>query len=153
MVDGLYIDPGKGHIMASKTFILISLLFMLIVQVSNLDSALARPKEYTVFEVRKTLPLNDKQPVFYDYYVNMGTENGVKEGDDLAVYRKIPIIDIYRNKAQGDMVVEIARVKVIHVQKTMSVVRIIKKANPKKIPVVPFERIMMGDRVEQVAQN
>ena len=122
--------------------ILFSILLCVTVQ------AKADQKEFTVFEARKTLPLSDTAPVFKDYYVNMGVENGVTVGSVLSVFRKIPVIDIYTNKAPGDLIVEVAKLKVIHTQRSMSVARVYAEANPKSIPVVQFEKVMLGDRVE-----
>ena len=117
-------------------------------QLIHTSKAQGGQKEFTIFESRKNLPLADGIPVFRDYYVNMGVESGVKVGTILSVFRKVPVIDIYTNKAPGDLIVEVGQLKVIHTQKSMSVARIYSIANPKSIPVVQFEKAMLGDRVE-----
>jgi hypothetical protein len=119
-------------------------------QIINIESALARPKEYSVFEIRKTLPLSENEPVYRDYYINMGTDDGLRVGNYVSVHRHSPVIDIYRNKAQDDLIVPLAHMKVIHAQKTMSVARVVSHTNPEQIPVVQFEQVMLGDRVELV---
>jgi len=108
-------------------------------------------RAFAVFDVRKSLPLTGKEGTFRDYYVNLGTDNGAKVGSILSVKRRLPVIDVYRNQAQGDLVVEIAKLKVIHSQASMSVGRIVSLVNPKSIPVVQYESVMMGDQVELTA--
>ena len=142
------ITQGKGFVVMARFSILISLVTLLSVNLLTASKSQAQEKEFTVFDVRKTLPLNDEQKVFKDYYVNIGSESGVKAGTILEVYRKVPVIDIYRNKAQGDLVIPVAHLRVIQSQKTMSVARVETVANPKDIPVVQFEAVMMGDRVQ-----
>jgi hypothetical protein len=132
--------------MVLRSFFFILSVFVFISAVPH--SASANENDFIVFDVRKTLPLNDTDPVYRDYYVNIGTETGVHAGSILAVYRRLPVIDVYRNKAQGDLVIPVGHLKVIHSQKTMSVCRIASIASEKQIPVVSYETVMMGDRVE-----
>ncbi len=115
--------------------------------------ALADSKEYSIFDVRRTFAMKDSDPIYRDYYINMGSDNGLQVGDTLSVKRHVPIIDSYKNKAQGDMIVQIAKIKVIHSQPSMSVARTIAESSYQNIPVVQFEQIMMGDRVELVSRN
>jgi hypothetical protein len=132
----------------SFRFVLLFLLSLI-----YLPFALADSKEYTVFDARKTLPLSDTQPVYRDYYVNMGVEAGVKVGSVLAVYRKIPVIDVYTNKVPGDLIVEVGKLQVIQTQRSLSVGRLLVQSNPKAIPVVQFEKVMLGDRVALSTSN
>lgn len=105
-------------------------------------------KTFTVFDVRKTLPLNENQPVFKDYYINLGTDHGAKPGMVVTAFRRVPVIDIYRNQAQADLIIEVGKMKIIHSQNSMSVARVVSLAKEGSIPVVQFETIMIGDRVE-----
>src|SRR5205823_4199211 len=124
---------------------LFPLLFILLAAAA---SAHAHPSDFIVFDVRKTLPLHDGEQVYRDYYVNIGTETGVRAGSILAVYRRIPVVDVYRNKAQGDLIVPVGHLRVIHSQKTMSVCRLAGRASESQVPVMDYEAVMMGDRVE-----
>lgn len=110
-------------------------------------------RTFAVFDVRKNLPLTNKESVQKDYYVNLGSDHGAKVGSVLSVKRRLPVIDMYRNQAQGDLVVEVAKLKVIHAQPSMSVGRVISVSNPKSIPVVPYESVMMGDQVEMTGED
>jgi hypothetical protein len=130
--------------MASELRFLFPILFFILAAAAT---AQAHPSDFIVFDVRKTLPLHDGETVYRDYYVNIGTEIGVKDGSILAVYRRIPVVDVYRNKAQGDLIVPVGHLRVIHTQKSMSVCRLASRANESQVPVVDYEAVMMGDRV------
>jgi hypothetical protein len=105
-------------------------------------------KQYTIFDIRRNLPLKENETVYRDYYVNLGADEGVKEGAILSVYRRVPVTDIYRNKTHADLVVPIGHMKVILAQKSMSVAREASLVDQAQIPVVQYEKIMLGDRVE-----
>lgn len=136
-------EPGKGSVMV-KGFLAFAILQILTIQTAQSEVI----KDYVIFDFRKTLPLNSSQPVLRDYYINMGSQQGVSVGSLVNVIRRTPVIDIYRNKTQGDLLIQIGRLRIIHVEKTMSVGRIEKEADTRQIPVVQFEKVMLGDRVE-----
>ncbi len=104
--------------------------------------------DFKVFDVRKNLALTDDEPVFYDYYLSAGQDVGVEPGSVLTVYRRVPVMDIYKNQNHPDMQVVVARMKIIYSQKTMSVGRVLKLANKTSTPVMEFDKVMIGDRVE-----
>lgn len=136
-------NPRKGQVMVIKH--LLAIIILVLVAGTPLKAA---KKSYTVFDIRRTIPLKNSDPVFRDYYINLGSDHGAQVGSEVRVYRRVPVVDIYRNRAQEDLKIEIGRLKVIHTQKTMSVARLFKKRRTKDTPVLKYETIMMGDRVE-----
>lgn len=127
---------------------LIILVFLILSDVS----AQAQSKQFTIFDIRRNLPLTENEQVYRDYYVNLGTDDGVKEGAVLAVYRRLPVTDVYRNKTHTDLVVPLGHIKVILAQRSMSVARLASLVDQAQIPVVQYEKIMLGDRVELSSQ-
>ncbi len=59
-----------------------------------------------------------------DYYINMGSNQGVEEGSVIEVFRRTPTYDILNNQSFGDMTVKIGFAKVIHVEPKMAIVRL-----------------------------
>ena len=110
-------------------------------------------KEFNIFDVRKNIPLNDEEPVYHDYYINMGIEDGIKVGNKLLVYRKTPVLDIYRNKAQADLIAPVAQLKIIHAQNSLSIARVLKVVDASRVPVQSQMAVMVGDRVELIADD
>src|SRR5580692_10300562 len=101
-------QPRKGQVMATRMLYPILLLLLI---TAAFSSGAHADKDFIIFDVRKTLPLDDTDKIYKDYYVDIGTESGIHVGSILAVYRRLPVIDLYRNKAQGDLVVPIGHLK------------------------------------------
>lgn len=102
----------------------------------------------TVFDVRKSLPLNENEPVYHDYYINAGPEAGLKKGIYAMVVRRTPIHDPVQNKAQATLSVDVARVKIIHVERRMSVARIVSDTPTAERPILDYEGVMIGDELD-----
>ncbi|MBK9294341.1 MAG: hypothetical protein IPM57_07830 [Oligoflexia bacterium] len=126
-------------------YFLISIALLITNQTVLADAS----KDFKIFDLKKNLPLTDKEKVFYDYYINIGQEQGVQPGQIINVYRRVPVIDVYKYQNHPDMRVAVGKLKVIYTQKTMSVARLYKSATPSKTPVLEFEKMMVGDRVEK----
>ena len=110
--------------------------------------AMAEKTEYRVFDLKKTLPIDEKEKIYYDYYLSLGSDQGVQPGDVINVYRRVPIVDNYSTINHNDMQIAVGQLKIIYSQPTMSIGRIIKHKRPANMPVLEFEKIMIGDRVE-----
>jgi len=130
-----------------------SLLKSLFIIIALISQSVWAGKEFNVFDVRKNIPLTDNEPIYHDYYINMGIEDGAKVGARLLVYRKIPVLDIYRNKAQADLVSPVAQMMIIHAQNSLSIARIRKMADPKRTPLLQQGAVMVGDRVELIGES
>ncbi len=101
-------------------------------------------KEAVVFDVRKTLQMNENQAVFHDYYVNAGKKDGLKDKMVITVTRKDPFKDTNLSKIEEDLVVDVAELELVHVQATFSIARIKKRLVG---PVLEFDTVMIGDRI------
>ena len=105
-------------------------------------------QKVSIFEVRKDLRLANDEPIFKDYYINGGFEDGLRTGLVIDVIRRIPIHDSLKNQSQGDLVLAIAKVRITHVQKNLSVARIYSSTSPKDRPIADFNAVMVGDEID-----
>ncbi|NJL25890.1 MAG: hypothetical protein HC902_12470 [Calothrix sp. SM1_5_4] len=64
----------------------ISIVFVLVVTVTPLMASAG----LTIFDVRRTLPMSDAEPVFRDFYINGGAEEGLSVGMVITVQRRLP---------------------------------------------------------------
>jgi len=112
--------------------------------------AQAADSVYSVFDIKKTMPINGRQKVYKDFYVNMGEDQGVKPGSILAVYRRQGVVDNFRNVLHEDLLIPVAHMKVIQSSQTISIARLESVTPARQIPVVDFNNVMLGDRVELV---
>jgi hypothetical protein len=83
----------------------------------------------------------------------MGIEDGVKVGAVLVVYRKVPVLDIYRNKAQADLISPVAQIRIIHAQNSLSIARLVKVVDQKRVPILGQAAVLVGDRVEMAGND
>lgn len=104
--------------------------------------------ELTIFDVRKNLALSDSEKVFRDFYVNGGTEAGITRGMIITVQRRLPLYDTYQNRSAGDLDLKVAKIKIIHVQKGLSVARLHSEFDRSTSPLLEDNFIMVGDRLD-----
>lgn len=108
----------------------------------------ASAKEATVFDVRRPLAMENGQETQKDYFINAGSVEGLKKGMLVTVTRRQALYDQYLNKSPGDLVVNVGSLRIIHVQSDMSVARLESLQDRGDTPVVEFEAIMVGDKVD-----
>tara|TARA_B100001248_G_C27394880_1_gene464848 strand:- start:1852 stop:2379 length:528 start_codon:yes stop_codon:yes gene_type:complete len=101
-------------------------------------------QEASVFEVRKTLPMSEGEKIYHDYYISAGASDGLKKGMLVTVKRNMPFKDTNLSKVEEDLVVDVAVLELIHVQRTFSVARL---KEMKKNLVLEFHTVMIGDRI------
>jgi hypothetical protein len=103
--------------------------------------------EVSIFSVNKTLSMGPKDTVYRDYYLNGGTEDGFRRGMLVTVVRRVPVHDLSRNRALGDLRVPVAKLKLVYVNHNISVGRVDKLIRPVNLPATEFAAVMVGDTV------
>ena len=120
----------------------------LVILLSLVSAQISFAKEATVFEVRKNVKLDDNEPTVHDFYLNAGKQDGLKQGMVVTVTRKDPFKDNSLSKIDENLVVDVAELELLHVQSTFSVGRIRTVSNTKNAPILEFQAIMIGDKVD-----
>ena len=85
-----------------------------------------------------------------DYFVNLGTNQGVEIGATLEVARRNPSYDLTTEKLYKDLVFPFARLRVIHAEKDASIARVEKLYAPDKTPVLIPRAVIVGDLVRKI---
>lgn len=104
--------------------------------------------DVTVFDVRRTLRMSDQDQVLRDYYLNGGQESGLAVGMVVTVTRKLPLYDNYQNRSAGDVHLKVAKLKIIHVQKGLSVGRVQSEFSRENAPLLEDPFVMVGDALD-----
>lgn len=105
--------------------------------------------EIQIVETRKNLQLANDQKVFRDYYINAGTENGLKPNLTFQVYRKVAVNDLYQSNSNGGTVLlPVGKVKIIYSQTKLSIGRLYSLAKPADGPIVDVPAFMVGDSID-----
>jgi hypothetical protein len=102
----------------------------------------------TIFDVRKSLPMEPTEPAYHDFYINAGSEAGFKRGQYLPIRRALPVHDPIQNKQQAILTVPVGKVLVIHVDRGLTVARLVQELTGADRPTLEYEAIMIGDRVD-----
>jgi hypothetical protein len=104
--------------------------------------------DYVVYSVYKELDLgNPGESPKKDFFVNIGSSQGVREGATLEVLRRISTYDLMTEKLYKDLLFPIARLKVIHVETNAAIARLEKMLPPDKTPALSPRAVMVGDSV------
>ena len=104
--------------------------------------------DFVVYSIYKDLDLgNPGETPQKDFYVNMGSSNGLKSGAVLKVFRKQATYDLTNRKLYKDMTFPIATIKVIHVEPNAAVARLDKLVPQEQGPAVTPRAVMIGDLV------
>jgi len=101
-----------------------------------------------IFQVRRALALKDSEVNKKEFYINGGTDQGLKAGFSVEVTRRNSFYDALRNQTIGDMLVPVGRVKIVFSSRSMSVARIDKVYSADKRPSLEYETFLVGDRLD-----
>lgn len=126
----------------SRLFVILLLVISVQSNAQNLSQAPA------IFDMRKSLPLDDEHSATRDFYINAGAEAGFKKGMFVMVVRQLPIHDPVQNKQQAVLTVPVGQLKILQVEKNITVARLVFELEDDERPTLEFEGVMIGDRVD-----
>ncbi len=131
---------------AAQTALYLALTMSLAAAIADPKSGLA--DEHFVYSVFRPLDLGEAgEETPKDFYVNMGTTNGLRPGAVLEVLRKVATYDLGSQKLYKDVILPVAKIKVIHVESNASIARLEKLAPVGLTPGLTHRAIMVGDLV------
>jgi hypothetical protein len=106
-------------------------------------------RDYIIFSIAQDLPMDDSEAKpKKNFYINMGTQQGIKEGSMLDVYRVISRLDPYENKKRYNYKVKIGEVKVLHAEEQSSIASAKTINTGDNFPLFEVKNLMIGDRVD-----
>jgi hypothetical protein len=106
-------------------------------------------KDYVIYSVAHDLPLsNEEKPKAKNYYINMGSVQGLKKGALRDVYRSVMKTDPYETKKKFNYRMKIGELKVIHSESEAAVAVLNKLEEEEDAPIIDVEALMIGDAVE-----
>ncbi len=110
----------------------------------------AHSAEFMVYSVYRALDMgNPGETPQKDFYVNMGTSQGIHQGSVLEVVRRSSTYDLITEKLYKDISYPIARLKVIHAENNAAVARLDKMLPADKTPALAPNAVLVGDLIRQ----
>lgn len=103
--------------------------------------------EHIVFGMKTEIAMSATDKPRKDYYLNIGTNQGVKKGTLLDVFRTVTTTDDINSRSAQNIIFRVAKLKVIHAEEEISVGRIADILPPHEVPIGAFPTVVVGDRV------
>lgn len=109
------------------------------------QSALAR--SYVIFSMAQDLPMGfENEEVRKNYYINMGSGQGVKKDSILDVFRIVSIQNPYDNKKRVNYKVKIGELKILHASDEAAIAKV-HSYEKDDAPIFELNQFMIGDHV------
>lgn len=133
--------PGGGIMRLSCKTFFISLLLSSI-------SICAFAREHQIFTVAEDLPMGFANEVLRrNYYVDIGSDQGVSKGTTLDVFRTISKSNPYDNQKRVNYRVKIGELEILHSEQTSSIGILKTFEGGIKSPLFDISGFMIGDMV------
>lgn len=109
-------------------------------------SAMAR--DHQIFTVAEDLPMGFENEILRrNYYVDIGSEQGVARGTTLDVFRTISKSNPYDDRRRVNYRVKIGELEVLHSEDSSSIGILKTFEGGKKAPIFEISNFMIGDMV------
>lgn len=113
-----------------------------------LSSTLAIAKDYIIYSISQDVPMgNPNEVIRKNFYVDMGKNQGVKQGSVLDVFRVISVLDPYESKKRYNHRIKIGEVKILHSEESSAIGILNKLEASEETPVFEVGKMMIGDIV------
>jgi hypothetical protein len=122
----------------------VSFLFILLLSISTVSFA----RDHLIYSVAEEIPMGfDSEVSKKNYYMNIGSEQGVSEGTTLDVFRVISKSNPYDNLKRINYKIKIGEIKVVHTgdEAAIGILQVLK--NDKETPLFDLNGFMIGDYV------
>jgi hypothetical protein len=101
---------------------------------------------FMIFNVSQDLPMGVEDEVIRkNFYVNLGSKQGVRKGTVLDVFRIVSVLNPYDNRRRINHKVKMGQVKVIHAGDESAITTFYKLE--KDTPVFELDQFIVGDHV------
>lgn len=124
------------------------LIFAITILFFSATSSALGAGSFIITGVKTDFAMADNQQLYRDVYVNIGTNQGVKPGSQLDVFRVVTSVDEANQRIGGNISFRFAKLKVIHSDGNISVARVMSFQPPESTPLSSYSNVMVGDLVE-----
>jgi hypothetical protein len=104
-------------------------------------------RSYVIFSMAQDLPMGfDNEIVRKNYYINMGSGQGVKKDSIVDVFRIVSVQNPYDNKKRVNYKVKIGELKVLH-SSDEAAIAMVNGYEKEETPIFEINQFMIGDHV------
>lgn len=128
-----------------KKYFDLSVLFMIAL---TFAAKTAMAKDYVIYSISQDIPMGNKDEIIRkNFYVDMGSNQGIKKGSILDVYRVVSVLDPYESKKRFNHRIKIGEVKILHSEDSSAIGMLNKLEESEETPVFEVGKMMIGDIV------
>lgn len=109
--------------------------------------------DFVIYSVYKGLDLGDQHPPQKDYFMNLGTAQGIHSGVLVEVLRRVSTYDTLTSQFYKDVTFPIAYLRVIHAEPNSSIGRLDHMLPAELTPEMNPRAVMVGDLVRYVQRR
>ncbi|WPU65562.1 hypothetical protein [Peredibacter starrii] len=104
-------------------------------------------KSFVIFSMAQDLPMGvENEVVRKNYYINMGTGQGIRKDSVVDVFRIISVQNPYDAKSRVNYKVKIGELKIIHSMDNASIA-MVNEYEKENTPIFEIPQFMIGDHV------
>ncbi len=105
-------------------------------------------KDYQIFGVDQDISMGfEKEILAKNYYVNIGSNQGIAKGSVLEVFRNINRYNPYENKKRANFHVKIGEIQIVHTEGDIAIATLKELKTAEADLSVEVDGLMIGDQV------
>lgn len=105
-------------------------------------------RSYVIFSLAQDLSMGvENEVIRKNYYVNLGSGQGVKKDSLLDVFRIVSVQNPYDNKKRVNYKIKIGQLKVLHTSDEAAIATVSEYNKPEETPIFEIPQFMIGDHV------
>jgi|SRR5690606_29382504 len=113
-----------------------------------LISQAALSRSHVIFSMAQDLSMGfENEIIRKNYYVNMGTGQGIKKDTTLDVYRIVSVQNPYDNQKRVNYKVKVGELQVLHASEEASIAAVKSYETTEGNPILELNQFMIGDHV------
>ncbi len=135
--------PEKRYV---KTLALIFSILLLGIA----ESSFAIRESGSIIRVQRKIRMSESDPLPpKEYFIDLGSRDGLQAGDQLQVYRQLPVVNGQSGGPWHILRVRIGDLKVAYVGETSSLAREVEGRDLASLPPLEYQTFMLGDEVQR----
>lgn len=105
-------------------------------------------RSYVIFSMTQDLPMGvEGEVIRKNFYINMGSNQGIKKDSIVDVFRIISVQNPYNNKNRENYKVKIGELKIIHSSDDSAIAMVNEYVTDAATPIFEIPQFMIGDHV------
>jgi len=113
-------------------------------------SSMAVRESGAIIQVQRKIRMSDADPLPpKEYFVDLGSRDGVQAGEQLEVYRTIPVVNGHSGGPWHVLRVKIGDLRIDYVGETSSLAREVEGRDIASLPPLETSSFMLGDEVSR----